>query len=83
MIDKPSPSPTWTAWPAIADGGVHMARVRLDVGQYSFTAGSQYDPTVPRDFCDKVRNVMWAVTGHAIEKGWLPPPLPSTPRSAK
>ena len=82
MSEKPNPSPVWTAWPALTEDGIPMARVKLDVGQYSFTAGSQYDPNLPRDFSERVRNVMWAVTCHAVEKGWLPPPLPIKPPGA-
>lgn len=67
----PKPVPKWTAWPAVGDEGVPMARVRIDVGQFSFQAGSQYDPAKPDDFAQRVHNVMNAITIHARVKGWL------------
>jgi hypothetical protein len=48
-----------------------MARVRLECGQYSFTAGSQYDPSKVGDFAKRVRNVINAITHHANSEGWL------------
>lgn len=48
-----------------------MARVKLDVGQFSFQAGAQYDPSDPDDFAQKVHNVMDAITLHARERRWI------------
>lgn len=48
-----------------------MARVRLDVGQYSFRAGAQHDPTDEEDFARKVARLINAISAHARERKWL------------
>lgn len=67
----PRPVPRWTAWPAVSEDGTPMARVKLDVGQYSFQAGSQYDPADEDDFGRRAGNVINAISTHAREQGWL------------
>ena len=72
--------PVFTCRPVMSDG-VPMARVTLEVGQYSFQAGCEYrDPENPShpnfgnnapDFPEACRRVMSAITLHAESKGWL------------
>jgi hypothetical protein len=66
----PKAKPVWTAWPAVTDDGIPMARVKLDVGQYSFQAGSQYSPEKD-DFAERVANVIRAITVYAREQRWI------------
>lgn len=70
-MSPPKPQPIWTAWPAVSDDGIPMARVKLDVGQYSFQAGRQYDPAQDDDFGASVACVINAITLHAKERKWL------------
>ena len=70
MSVLPDPTPVWTAWPAVS-GEVPMARVKLDVGQYSFQAGAQYDPSDHDDFARKVRRLIDAISSHARSRNWI------------
>lgn len=65
------PVPTWTCWPDKRADGTPMANVQLDVGQFSFKAAGQYDPSSPESFPQQVQAVMTAITYHAIERGWI------------
>ena len=67
---SPDPTPVWTAWPALNEN-IPMARVKLDVGQYSFQAGAQYSPEDPDDFARKVRRLIDAISTHARARRWI------------
>lgn len=66
----PRPVQRWTAWPAISDDGVEMARVRLDFGQHSFAAGAQI-AVDQSDFAEKVARLIEAIRQHFKERGLL------------